>query len=666
MIKPETMLSFSACKWYVNRLLAMSLPEILYRAFKALSNSCDHLFLREIKPDISLIEKGISWYFEIKRPDAVSAFVKDKNLWNEERAGYLLKRMFTFFAFDKKYIGKSIDWHRDYKNDKKAPLAFSNKINYRNYDEVGDIKYIWEINRHQHIISLAKAFYLNGDRKYKNEAIRQINDWIDSNPYKKGVNWASSLELGIRLISWAWAWMFLGSLEKDFREKWLESIYRHCDFISGNYSLYSSANNHLIGEAAGLFIAATVWPFIKKSDQWREKSREILIEEIENQTFQDGVIKEQAVSYHQFILDFFILAGLLGEKNGIAFPASYWKRVEKMIGFLLAIMDKNGNIPDIGDSDDGFVVILNEEYNFNPYKSLLATGAVLFNRGDFKTKAETFDEKSFWLMGPDGWSKFNNLEAGTVKPAKAFHEGGYYILKDCEGTDDEVISIFDCGPLGYQSIAAHGHADALSFTLNIAGKPVLIDPGTYEYHAKKEWREYFKSTSAHNTIRVDSESQSVSGGSFIWIKKAQASLIKYESTEEYDIVAGEHNGYARLRDPVLHAREMIMDKKNAVIKIYDRISAEKRHYIEQFFHFSRECSVTRTGKCQWRVVRGASGILMNIDSKLNTKATMGSVEPIMGWQSWRFDVKAPAYTIINSMEAVGSCELETEIKIIFS
>ena len=479
----------------------------------------------------------------------------------------------------------------------------------------------------------------------------------------KGVNWASSLEIGIRLISWSWVWLLLGGLESDFKKKWLESIYKHCVFIKRNYSNYSSANNHLIGEAAGLFIATVVWPYWGETEQWQKKSYRILVDEIERQVFCDGVDREQAVSYQQFVADFFLLSGLLGEKNGISFPDRFWKRIEQMLTFLSSLMDKSGNVPAIGDGDDGYAVMLSEDKGFNPYRSLLATGAVLFNRGDFKTKAQNFDEKSFWLLGIDGWEKFTGLSEEGFATVKAFHKSGYYVLGSDEGTASEVKVVFDCGPLGYLSIAAHGHADALSFTLNAGGRPFLVDTGTYAYHTKKTWRDYFRGTSAHNTIRIDEQDQSVSGGNFMWLKQAQARLIRYEVTDEYETVAGEHNGYERFNDPVVHQREIMFDKKNRLLKVYDRIRAVKKHRVEQFFHFFSGCSVSDLGGGEWKATNGGGAIFLILDRKVNTEIVRGNIEPIMGWQSEKYDMKTSASSMVNTVDCEGGCELVTVIRV---
>jgi len=649
--------------WYLNRLSLMSFSEICFRFINEVKKKIVTYRINDPIVQLSVITRNINWYCDLSKKNEICDVYNQHKYFDEVALESLLNHSFSFFALDKTDFGKHIDWHKDYKNNKTAPLKPVVDINYRDYKQVGDIKYIWEHNRHLHLVSLAKGYYLTQKHIYKDEVTAQISSWIERNPFMKGVNWESSLELGIRLISWSWVWNFIGDFDDDFKKIWLENIYKHCCAISRKFSQFSSANNHLVGEAAGLFIASIVWPFWDESKKWQDKSSSILFEEIKKQNYSDGVNKEQAISYQQFVLDFFILAGLIGEKNGANFPKNYWDRIEHMLDYVASLMDNAGNMPNIGDADDGYAVRLSDDLTFNPFRSLLATGAVIFNRWDFKSKAGCFDEKSFWILGIEGVDKFNALEEKKFETKKRFDEGGYYILSTNEDKDDEIKSVFDCGPLGYLTLAAHGHADALNFTLNVKGKEIIIDPGTYAYHTQKEWREYFKGTAAHNTIRIDRESQSLSGGNFMWLKKAQARLLEYETNSNFDRVKGEHYGYKRLKDPVIHQRKIIFDKSTRSFRIIDNILTKKDHFLEQCFHFSKDCEVTQNDDTEFTIKNANVSIVMILDKQLKSKLFNGSVDPIFGWESKRFDVKHEIITLVNSCEIKGSCELITQIKV---
>src|SRR5438105_1305534 len=202
-----------------------------------------------------------------------------------------------------------------------------------------------------------------------------------------------------------------------------------------------------------------------------------------------------------------------------------------------------------------------------------ASGALLFRRGDFKLKAGRLDDKARWLLGRDAQAQYDALDTETTRlPLRqTFPEGGYYILGAEFDSAAEVRAVVDAGPLGYTSIAAHGHADALSFTLSVGGREFLIDPGTYAYHTQKRWRQYFRGTSAHNTLRIDGRDQSEQGGNFLWLKKARAGCGLWLSSAEKDSFEGWHDGYMQLEDPVKHRRLIELDKGTRRLLIEDTL-----------------------------------------------------------------------------------------------
>ena len=210
---------------------------------------------------------------------------------------------------------------------------------------------------------------------------------------------------------------------------------------------------------------------------------------------------------------------------------------------------------------------------------MLATAAILFQSGDFKRKAGALDDKTRWLLGAEADTLFQAQSAATTRlPIRqAFPEGGYYILGCDFETENEIRLIADAGPVGYLSIAAHGHADALAFTLSVGGMEFLIDPGTYAYHTQSRWRWYFRGTIAHNTVCVDGKDQSQSGGNFMWMKKARAGCSLWSSTAESDVFAGWHDGYTRLADPVTHRRRIAtQDSRSASMRPAGRVHACRR------------------------------------------------------------------------------------------
>jgi hypothetical protein len=452
----------------------------------------------------------------------------------------------------------------------------------------------------------------------------------------------------------------------ELRLRWLRSVYQHAEFVRGWLSLHSSANNHLIGEAAGLFIAGVSWPHWRRSGTWVDTGKRILEREALAQNAPDGVNREQAVSYQRFVLDFLILCMLAGKANGQRFSADYESRIESMLDYLASIMDAGGNMPQFGDADDGHVARLSQDGGFCPYRSLLATGAILFGRGDFKLKAGPLDDKTRWLVGAKADEQYRQLDAEKTRlPLRqTFPEGGYYVLGCDFDTPNEIRLVADAGPLGYRSIAAHGHADALSFTLSVGGREIFIDPGTYAYHTQIAWRQHFRGTSAHSTVRIDGLDQSVQGGNFIWLKKANAGCSLWLSSAEKDSFEGWHDGYMRLGDPVKHRRLIELDKAARRVLIEDTLEMAEDHDVELFFHCHEDCSVSAMDD-GFVLARAETALRLVLPQADNAKSQVyrGSLAPMAGWVSRAFDTRRPTSTIVWLARLTGRAVLRTEIHI---
>jgi hypothetical protein len=654
----------SAFAWYWNRLRCMSARELLHRAQQKASARIEKLGIgtADTAPQADLSHE-VHGFLEADGRVPSEIYTK--------AATAVLDGHLTVFGLDYE-CGAIPQWNRDPKTGTVAPLKFGKTLNYRDESLVGDIKYLWEPNRHLHLVALAQAYRLTHEPRFLDGVQRQLESWFDQCPYLLGPNWSSSLELGIRLINWSIVWQLIGGASSpvfaggngaSFRGRWLTSIYQHMHFIRGHFSRYSSANNHLIGEAAGLFVGAVTWPYWARCRRWADDAQGVLEREAQLQNAPDGVNREQAVSYQQFVLDFLLLPALAGRVNDRGFSREYWQRIEAMLEYLASIMDFGGHVPMIGDADDGYAVRLSQEPDFCPYRSLLATGAILFGRGDFKAKASRLDDKTRWLLGADAERDYDALpaEPQALPVRRAFPDGGYYILGCDFETDREIRGIVDAGPVGYLSIAAHGHADALALTLSVGGREFLVDPGTYAYHTQKQWRDYFRGTGAHNTVVVDGENQSEIGGNFMWLRKAAARCEKWESSAGMDYFAGTHDGFARLADPVSHRREIRFDKRTRHFYVTDTLECRDAHRVECFWHFSEDCDVSIEANALTAVNNGARIRMILSDPKLRFDLCRGQSEPPCGWISRSFDVRVPTVTARVVLEVSGTTSVMTEI-----
>lgn len=659
--------------WYFRRLRAMSLEEIAWRVRCSIRDEADRWLLvrrqRLRRQEDLLCCSGQGPKLALNH--ALAKECVFPALWRKEllkKADKISEGMLNIFDMNDLDLGNPIDWHRDHKNNKVAPMKYSPTIDYRDFRVTGDCKYVWEPNRHHQLVVLARAYCLTGDISYAASAVSQLDDWIQSNPYGIGMNWRSPLELGIRLINLAWTMDLIqgsGLISGAFQERMLNTVFLHLWEISRKYSRGSSANNHLVGEAAGVFVGSSYFPEFKMSPQWHRTSRQILCEEIFNQTYPDGGPREQALGYHQFILHLFLVAGLAARKTGPDFPQSYWNRLETMFEFS-ASMIEGGDPCNFGDCDDGYVLDLGGRPG-DP-KPWLAIAAVIFNRPDFAAISGKHSEAMLWLLGPTGQKSYDAIlstaEVGNLLRSRQFPSTGYCLLQHGHRKPLEGLSLmFDCGELGLSPLAAHGHADALNVTLRTHGRDVLVDPGTYDYFSYPHWRQYFRSTKAHNTVVIDGRDQSEPLGLFLWGQRATAKCLEWCPTEAGGKVVGEHDGYSTLPDPVIHRRTVNMDGQSGKIAIQDEIIAKGSHHVAAYFHFADTCCVVPVMDHLYAIDTGSCRVMFRIDPQLAVTAHYGSEDPIAGWISRGYHEKRPCTSLICQCTSQGKLRLDFELSI---
>ena len=664
--------------WYIRRLRAMSPGEVAWRVKSSLRDRLDQLCVtrrQRLQPLAALLDGNA----DDTPPFTVTDVVP--GLWASERASPLehqwlqqlvaraeriVAHRLRLFDLEDHFLGDPIDWNRDHKADKPAPMTFAPSIDYRDVRVTGDCKFVWEPSRHQHLVVLGRAYRATGDVRYAAALIEQLESWLDQCPFGIGMQWRSPLELGIRLINWVWAMDLIrqtGLVAGEFRHRLLNAVFRQVWEVARKYSGGSSSNNHVVGEAAGIFVATSYFRNLKNASHWRRESRNRLCREIFSQTFSDGGGREQAVAYHLFVLQFFTIAGLVGRWTGDDFPPRYWRRLAKMFEFLGMLSEGGQHLPMFGDADDGYVLDLGHD-PLNA-RQWLAVGAVLFDRADMAAWAGGTGEPARWLLGSSSQQRFEALtgEWGDVDIAcRSLPETGYYLLQ-CGRGADRISVVFDCGELGLAPLASHGHADALSFVLRAFGVDVLVDPGTYDYFTYPRWREYFRSTRAHNTVVIDGQDQSVMQGPFLWGDRAQGRCLAWKPAGTAATVTGRHDGYRRLADPVTHCRTLVLDGRLRRLTIHDEIKAAGKHEVAACFHLAEQCQVDRLAPGRLRVDAGAGVVTMTMDPQLDVEVLAGGEQPIAGWVSRGYHRKTAGTTLVGRCRIDGDAALTCRIDI---
>lgn len=665
--------------WYFQRLKSMSCREMFWRIQNKCYDLIDSYQISQGKfPSIdeAIVEpERNKWHPPFRVSDLKvgewrlnTSFVDEQSWYAAliDRADHIVEHKLSYFHLRDHDHGHPLQWNKDHGSNIVAPTCLAQKIDYRDFSETGDCKLIWEPNRHQHLVVLARAWRTSGNDTYIKAIKEQVESWLIQCPYGYGMNWRSPMELSIRLINWVWTLDLTyesGLFSGVFRDCLFHSIYLHLREVTRKYSQGSSANNHLIGEAGGVFIATSYFPQLANAQKWQGESFDILCREIGLQTFADGSNKELALEYQFFVLQFFLLCGLVGRWCGKEFPAEYWHNVERQLLFIGRLQEGGGSSVFFGDADDGYVLDLGDSPT-DP-KPLLAAGVLLFENAQCKGWAPEYCESLRWLFGATSRDRFLSITSGGMTDrivSHAFPDSGFYLLQSGhKDTNDRISVLFDCGQLGFGAIAAHGHADALSFTLRAFGEDILIDPGTYDYFTFPEWRSYFKSTLAHNTIEVDDKDQSIMLGLFLWGKRAQARCLEWHPSDNGGRVRGEHTGYLRLKEPVLHRRSIQLEGLTRLLQIADEIVTKGQHTIRFALHFSPTCTLEQLDETGFRIFCRNGCALLRLDRNLDIRLFHGSQKPPLGWRSSGYHQKQPCTTLIGSADICGDITISSSI-----
>lgn len=577
-----------------------------------------------------------------------------------ESAEALLRGRFDLLGYRDLSFGDPVDWHLDPLTGRRAPRIHWSRIDPLDPDAVGDGKVVWELNRHQWLVTLAQAYRVSGDDRFAGACARHLQDWMRENPPGIGINWASSLEVALRLIAWCWVVALLESaVDAGTRGAVLEGIGRHATHVSRYLSSYSSPNTHLTGEALGLVYAGTALPDHPLAARWRRLGGGLLLRESQRQVHPDGVHFEQAFCYQRYTVEILLHFLILERRLGGAFPP-VTTAVQRMLDFLVVTRQPNGAMPRIGDEDGGWLLPLARRRP-DDLRGVLAVAAALFARGDYAWAAGEPAPEVSWLLGPDGQRGF---EALTPAPpsggaSRCFEKGGYAVMSSGWERDAHQL-ILDVGPLGCPVSGGHGHADLLAIQCSAFGEAYLVDPGTYVYTPRPRWRDHFRGARAHNTVTVDGREPASPTGPFSWSRRPVARLRRWVSTPLFDYADAEHEALGTPGAPLRWRRRVLFAKPRFWI-VADDISGAGEHDVELRFQLA-PLPVSH-GPGAWVRAHGASGRGLGLRCFASTPLTVaehrGEIDPIRGWVSPAYGCRVPAPVVVVRARGVLPCRFVT-------
>lgn len=641
--------------WYARRLRSMSLGEVGWRGAHLVQQRMPRAGLAQASDARLLGSPGAGWERALQdfrtatgRPVLLDrARARDIATRHPEQVADLVAAAervragrVTYFGYPEGRLASPVDWNHDPLRDFRWPLVDASRIDHRTIP--ADPKWIWELNRLQHLPWLAQAWLFTGDDGFAETALAHLDSWLVQNPVGRGIAWRGAFEVGIRAVSVAVALQglrdFTGLTPARF-ERIVRMLAASAERCWRDRSRFSSANNHLVGELAGLAAVALLFPDLAPSPGWERRAIRALEVEAERQILPDGAGAEQAVGYQMFTAELlFVVAGLL-EARGDGAPAALLAAIDRSATYLAEVVGDGDPDPRYGDDDEGFALRLGAEprRTVRDHLGLVAalTGNPLARRVGADTLAATW-----WDTIPAPSRASAPAEVPAPRSSFVAPSGGLVVLRSA----GRRLTV-DVAPLGYLGIAAHGHADALAVTVSVDGQEVIGHPGAASYYGHPEWRSAHRSTRAHPTVTVDGQSQSVPGGAFLWTRHAQVRVRAVDL--DRGIVDAEHDGYRRLAAPVMHRRWVSAPPDDPAVLVVDELTGAGDHEMRTSWPVHPDLDVRQIPQGHL-VERDGSALLQIVvagSTAVIPDRIRGDAESNLGWWSDRLESRVPSWLL---------------------
>ncbi len=625
--------------WYIKRLANMSIAEVVHRAGEYAKKRSDR-------------NRNYRWEDFTSTVSAVVPGLRDRTIANLTDANRTAILRSSEALANGEFSVHGVDWpKRDPNNLFPADVwrldpvtglqwpgadVFCFKIPYRHERTLGDVKFVWDFNRLQFMQPLAVAASL-GDARALTAIEQAVKSWMDTNPPFRGLSWNSGIELALRALSLVFvATLCEQQLSSETHRRISTVLSAHLYWMARYPSRFSSANNHLIAEAAGEFVVGSLVTDAAEAAKIAKKARATLEREAELQIFADGSAAEQSPTYGAFSGEMLLFSAMVADCLKKPFAPIVSQRLIALADGNAWLGDETALVPAVGDDDEGKVFTTNSAHEHRYPASI--TAAICGYYGVPYRMAESTDAPELRE------AVFGRPKESATRPngMKMFPDGGFSVVRG-DWAGHQVMLTMDHGQLGYLSIAAHGHADANAITLTLDGKAVLVDPGTYLYHSGGAWRDWFRGTLAHNTLSVAKADQSIIAGAFNWSHKAVAALGSVEDGVHWSLSAS-HDGYSG-RFGVDHHRTV--QATDAGITVIDQLLPKPSSLPSEIvFQFAADLTVKGEGR-HWTALRDGIAVLsLTFSAEGDTVCASGGDLGKGGWVSPRFGLKVPAPRLV--------------------
>ncbi|MGV8026945.1 MAG: alginate lyase family protein [Anaerolineaceae bacterium] len=525
-----------------------------------------------------------------------------------------------------------------------TPLVHWSAIERGKFQLEEDIKFIWEPARFTWAFTLARAFHLSGDVRYRDAFKIYLDAFNLLNPAYLGANWTSGQEAALRILALSFAYHLFSQsqhIPADLLPSIRSSVAVNAARIPPTLCYArSQCNNHLISEAVGLYTAGLLLDGYTPARKWKHTGWKVFNQAVLDQIALDGTYIQHSANYQRLILDEAIWLAVLANHAGEELPELVKQKLALSTEFLFNMHDPiSGHAPNLGHQDGSNVLPLAYANHLDYRSTLQAAGRIFLQKDLFQPGA--WDEKSGWLgIQPQPYTDLapaDHLRLGDAKDWASMRAVRFH--------------------------SRPAHADQLHVEIWHNGQNMALDAGTYLYNAAAPWRNTLRTTRVHNTLTVDSLDQMLPTSRFMWLDWADADIL----VSSPETITARHNGYRKLG--ITHQRTLQHSSPSAW-EITDEVlfSSPKTHQITVHWllpdlsftvlkegihfdkpsfsiHFSNEQKLVSS----IQVIR--AGAFMIGQSDMDTT--------IYGWFSPTYGVKQAALSVLYSLQTDDPIILHT-------